>query len=133
MRVVDRSVVNSLATSDRGVDVSESVEAVIAALVRRQTGSEELRILGTVLCISREATPLEVQYAHVILTDHVLDWSFDRVGLHGVDGAPGQTQETITGALDELIRNLVGNLNGLVLNGKTSDSDNVCTDSTTGR
>lgn len=77
--------------------------------------------------------PLEVQYAHVILTDHVLDWSFDRVGLHGVDGAPSQTQETITGALDELIRNLVGNLNGLVLNGKTSDSDNVCTDSTTGR
>lgn len=69
-------------------------------------------------------------YLHVILADHVFNRSLDRCRLDGVDRAPGQTQETITGALNELIRDLVGDLHSLVLNSETADVDNIGTDST---
>jgi len=67
---------------------------------------------------------------HVVLADHALDGSLDWCRLDGVDRAPGQAQKTITSVLDELIRDLVGNLNSLVLDGKTADIDNISTDST---
>lgn len=72
-------------------------------------------------------------YLHVILADHVLDGSLDRRRLDGVDRAPSQAQKTIASALHELIRDLVGDLNSLVLDGETADVDNISTDSTTCR
>ena len=70
-------------------------------------------------------------YLHIILADHVFNRSFDRGRLDGVDGAPGQTQKAIAGALHELIRDLVGDLNSLVLDGETANVDNISTDNAT--
>lgn len=46
--VVDWSVVDGLAVGNGIVDEAECVEALFTALLRRQVGCEQLRVLGTV-------------------------------------------------------------------------------------
>ena len=86
--------------------------------------------LGLQKLVSRADMLVKMKNLHVVLADHVLDRSFDRCRLDGVDRAPGQSQKAIASALDELIRDLVGDFNSLVLDGKTADIDNISTDST---
>jgi hypothetical protein len=85
--------------------------------------------LGLQRLVSREDNSDGMRHLHVVLGDHVLNGSLGRCGLDGVDRAPCQAQKTITGALHKLVRDLVGDLNSLVLDGETADVDNISTDS----
>jgi hypothetical protein len=70
----------------------------------------------------------KIENSHVVLSDHVLNRSLDRCRLDGVDRAPRKSQKTIATALHKLIRDLVGDLNSLVLDGETTNGDNISTD-----
>jgi len=77
------------------------------------------------------------------LRDHVLDRGLDWGGLDRVDASwersvsgyfeeseertPCETQETVAGSLEELVRQLLGELDGLVLDADATDLDGVRT------
>lgn len=82
------------------------------------------------MSVSKVDTAVETRYSHIVVVYHVLYGSVDRRRLDCVDRAPSQAQKTITSALDELIGDLVGDLDSLVLNCETADGDNISTNST---
>lgn len=118
--VVDRRVGDLLPGRLHGgiVDEPECIEGLaLVGLVgippRAQLGREQSR-----------------RVRNVILGDHVLDGRLDGLGLDGVDAAKRQPQQSVTGTLGELGRHLLGQLDGLVLDGDAADVHVVGADRT---
>lgn len=63
-----------------------------------------------------------------MLSDHILDRCLDGCGCDSINAAPCETEESVSGALDELGGHLVGKLDGLVLDCEATNCDVVCAD-----
>ena len=116
LRVVDGGVVRGLAAESLLVDVAKGVErrslvGVLGVVDRTEVSGEKLLVFGDVL-----------------LGDHVFDRGGYGVGGYGVDGAEGEAEETVAGALFELGGQGLGEFDGLGVNCETADSDVVGTD-----
>lgn len=111
--VVNVCVVNFVTANQIGVNVAESVEGVGGLVARGVEGRcEKLRIRR-----------------NIALRDHVGNWGVLRGGFavlaDSVNGRPGETEQAVASAGDELISSSLGQLNGLVLNLDATNVHNI--------
>ena len=111
--VVNGRVVRGLAAKGVLVNVAKGVEGfafvwIVGVFDRAKIGGEELGSLG-----------------NIVLRYHILNGSLHGVGSDGVDGSPGETEETIATVLLELGRESRGQLDGLILDDETAHINDV--------
>ena len=119
--IVHWGVVWGLAAKGFVIDVAEGVEGfTLVGITRVFDGAE----------IGREELG---SFGDVGLGDHVLNGSLHRCWSDSIDRAPGETEEAVASVLLKLGREAFGQLDGLLLDDKAADVDDVCSHCARGR